>query len=178
MVFHRWHAGNFITLPWKCSLASRVNHRIFHTEPTNTISVIYDVSCPHSFFLPWPILSLSLYEIAHSRDLSNTEEASPVVKQISFIMSVCLSVCHSIHETVGKKYPDDQLLNEISKSAHYRHFTIKWGHGRGIVNGSEAIKLHHSLNDKDNVLISFILYGKYFLQSKFPIKWSSYWNSM
>jgi len=36
------------------------------------------------FSLPWPILCLSLYEIAHSRDLSNRKEASPVVEQFSF----------------------------------------------------------------------------------------------
>ncbi len=74
---------------------STVSHRIFHAEPTNTISVIYGVSFtvshPHYiiifiiilFSLPWPILSPSLYEIAHRRDLSNTEEASPFIEQES-----------------------------------------------------------------------------------------------
>lgn len=63
------------------------------TQSTNTISVIYGVSYPHYiilFFLPWPILSPSLYEIAHSRDLSNTEEESPVIEQESSFHSYVL----------------------------------------------------------------------------------------
>lgn len=60
------------------------------TQSPQTQYASFTVSRPHYiiffiiilFSLPWPILSPSLYEIAHSRDLSNTEE-SPFIEQES-----------------------------------------------------------------------------------------------
>jgi len=45
----------------------------------------------------------------------------------------------TIYEMVGKKWPITTA--EILKYASNRHFTIQWGHGKEVVNGSKAMQL-------------------------------------